>query len=156
MTIQEYIEKHKGKNLLDTIGKLVPPKPKTQVEYIVEAIENFNISMLEVILDEKNTYTIIVDNEIKSDSKKEFIDFLNHNFKDLKKKHVKQLVSFKMSDENDFCISMGFDAYFDFKPDFSLIGLDILDDYEPFYYFFIDIYFDSNKNVTKIVFSDQP
>ena len=157
MNIQEYIEfkKQQGEYPFNFKVTAVPTKPKTQIEYVIEAIEQFNISMLEVVLDYKNTYNVIIDNICLSNTKKEFIDFLNHNFEDLKKKHIKKILSSKISDDNDVYVSVSFDCFFDFEPDFNSIGVDMLDDSEPYYNFFMDIYFDKNKNVTGISFSNE-
>lgn len=151
MNIQEYIEFKKQQG-----EPVVPIKPKTQIEYVVEAIKKFNISMLEVILDDKNEFNVIIDNICLSNTKKEFIDFLNHNFDDLKKKNVKKILCSKISDNNDVYSSFSFDFFFDFEPDFNSINVDMLDESHPIYSFYLDIYFDNKKNVTDISFSDQP
>lgn len=150
MNIQEYIE------LKKQLGEpLFTIKPKTQIEYIIDAVKKFNISMLEVILDDKNEFSVIIDNRCLSNTKKEFIEFLIHNFEDLKKKNVKKILCSQISDDNDVYTSFSFDCFFDFEPDFNSIGINMSDESQPIYSFYMDIYFDNNKNVTNILVSDQ-
>lgn len=135
-------------------------KRKTQIDEIIEAIENFNIPKLEVVLD-ANSYRILLDHLnilYKIYSKMEFIAFLKQNFEDLKKKHVKQLKGCITDYDPLFDTTIMFYGDFDFEPDFTSLGLkDMSLETHHYYSFMMDIKFDRHqKNITEIFLSDAP